>query len=150
MATYLCRVVADPNLNTVADLATRAQELQTLVDSFTAEFPSRPYLNGHAIRHEEGAGDVYLVTGTTGSLGSNMLAQLLRSPTVRQVYAYNRPSSGGTGPRERHQEIFTNRSLDTSLLETEKVVFLQGELTQSMFGVGEKRYTEVGFCGFYV
>ncbi|KAI0311872.1 acetyl-CoA synthetase-like protein [Amylostereum chailletii] len=143
MAAYLCRAVADPSLNPMVDLATRARELQTLVDSFTAEFPTRPYLNGHAIHHEEGAGDVYLVTGTTGSLGSNMLAQLLRSPTVRRVYAYNRPSSGGVGSRERHEEVFKNRYLDPSLLGTEKVVFLQGELTQNMFGLGEEQYIEM-------
>ena len=36
---------------------------------------------------------VVLLTGTTGGLGSFLLSELLRSPVVQCVFAFNRPSS---------------------------------------------------------
>jgi hypothetical protein len=53
-------------------------------------------------------GDVILLTGTTGALGSELLVDLLASERVSRVYAFNRPVRTDT-IRERHQRTFEDR-----------------------------------------
>jgi hypothetical protein len=116
------------------------QELQALVDQFTEDFPSRPTLNGSAFLapHE----NVYLLTGTTGCLGSNMLAQLLEAPATTRVYAFNRSSKTAT-LRARQLSSFKKRGLNTDLLSSEKLVYVEGDLSAPGFALDHKLYGEV-------
>ena len=53
-----------------------------LVERYSAAFPRfTPSASGLL-----GDGDVVLLTGSTGSLGSNILASLLQSPRVLLIY----------------------------------------------------------------
>ena len=67
MATFLSKAVADPHSTQGIDLTMRGQELQALVDKYTDGFSSCLALNGSA--YPVSHGNVYLLTGTTGSLG---------------------------------------------------------------------------------
>lgn len=62
-------------------------------------------------------GEVVIVTGSTGSLGALALQDLLKSSTVRKVYALVRGKNG----RERLHKVFEDRSLDTSVLSSSKL-----------------------------
>ena len=118
----------------------RGQELQALVNKFTQGFPSHLTLNGSAslVPHE----NVYLLTGTTGCLGSNMLAQLLEAPATTRVYAFNRPSKSST-LRARQLSAFRQRGLNADLLTSEKLVYVEGDLSTPGFALDQKLYGEV-------
>ncbi|KAF9265405.1 acetyl-CoA synthetase-like protein [Marasmius fiardii PR-910] len=62
-----------------------------------------------------------LLTGSTGSLGSHILYDLLRDTTrVEKVYVLNRSSSAP----EKQKEKFADKGLDTRVLNTDRVVYL--------------------------
>ena len=140
MAIFLSKAVADPRYAQGVDLSMRGRELQSLVDKYTEGFSSYPALNGSAypVPH----GNVYLLTGTTGSLGSNMLAQLLEAPAVTRVYAFNRPSKSAT-LRARQVSAFKQRGLNTDLLSSDKLVYVEGDLGAPGFALGDNLYGEV-------
>ncbi|KAI9459309.1 acetyl-CoA synthetase-like protein [Russula earlei] len=140
MATFLSKAVTDPQSTQSVDLATRGREMQALVDKYTESFPARLALNGSAPPLPPG--DVYLLTGTTGTLGSNMLAQLLEAPGVARVYAFNRTSKPSTS-QARHLSSFTQRGLNTSLLSSEKLVCVEGDLSARKFGLDDYLYGEI-------
>lgn len=57
---------------------------------------------------EEDGGEVVLVTGTTGWLGSLMLAEMLQDRNVKRVYALNRKVRAGS-TRERQAHAFEEK-----------------------------------------
>ncbi|KAI9459306.1 acetyl-CoA synthetase-like protein [Russula earlei] len=140
MATFLSKATTDPQSTQSVDLATRGREMQAFVDKYTESFPARRALNGYAPPLPPG--DVYLLTGTTGTLGSNMLAQLLEAPGVARVYSFNRTSKSSTS-QARHHSAFSHRGLNMSLLSSEKLVYVEGDLSASKFGLDDHLYGEV-------
>lgn len=145
MVGYMCKAVLNPAMNQRLDLVTRGKALQALVDKYTVDFPPRPLANGNGHAFGSGQGDVYLVTGTTGGLGSNILSQLLASASVSRVYAFNRPSSYKTSAA-RHTEAFVKRGLDESLLASPKLVCVEGDLNAPGFGIDVRDFAEVNTC----
>ena len=140
MATSLSKMVADPHSTLAVDLPMRGQELQALVNKYTEGFPARLAHNGSAYSVLDG--DVYMLTGTTGGLGSNMLARLLEAPAVTRVYAFNRPTKSSTS-QARHLSAFRQRGLNPGLLSSEKLVYVEGDLSAPCFALGERLYGEV-------
>lgn len=139
MATFLSRAVTDPQSALGVGPKARGRELQALVEKYTDTFPTRPSVN---VSGRPPTGDTYLLTGTTGGLGSNMLAQLLASPTVIRVYAFNRPSRSATS-ESRQRSAFEKRGLDTSLLSSRKLVYVEGELDSPTFALNDSIYGEI-------
>ena len=82
--------------------------------------------------------DVVLVTGTTGTIGSNVLAQLVTDPKVGKVYALNRESSTSSDARQRI--ALRNRGLDPSVVDSPKVVLLEGTVSQPKLGLADELY----------
>jgi hypothetical protein len=140
MATFLSKMVADPHSSLAVDLPMRGRELQALVNKYTQDFPARVAYNGSA--SPVLGGNVYLLTGTTGGLGSNMLARLLEAPAVTRVYAFNRPTKSSTS-QGRHLLAFRKRGLNTGLLASEKLVYVEGDLSAPCFALGDRLYGEV-------
>ncbi|RDB20739.1 Non-canonical non-ribosomal peptide synthetase FUB8 [Hypsizygus marmoreus] len=87
-------------------------------------------------------GKVVLLTGSTGNLGSQILASLLEDPGVERVYALNRPSNG-KAVLERQSERFLDKALDVGLLGSEKLVFVEGDIAVPGFGLVTKLYNEI-------
>lgn len=83
-----------------------------------------------------------LLTGSTGNLGAQMLASLLSKDNVHRVYALNRPSTKAS-MKDRHRERFEDKALDISLLESPKLVFLEGETVHEDLGLSQERLNEV-------
>ena len=140
MATFLSRAVTDPQSALGVEPKARGQELQALVEKYTETFPARSVVNVSSRPFP--ADDTYLLTGTTGGLGSNMLARLLASPTVMRVYAFNRPSRSATSVA-RQRSAFEKRGLDTSLLSSKKLIYVEGDLNAPTFALNDKLYGEV-------
>ncbi|KAH0588812.1 Polyketide synthase HetM [Termitomyces sp. J132] len=79
---------------------------------------------------------VVLLTGSTGNLGSQILARLLEDSRVETVYAYNRPSKSGTKTLvHRHFEKFENVGLDVALLKSQKLIFISGDAAEPNLGL---------------
>ncbi|KAF7360648.1 General substrate transporter [Mycena venus] len=88
------------------------------------------------------AGDlqIVLLTGSTGNLGSQILASLLQDDRVVRVYALNRPSASGFTTEgssfvQRHTAAFLNRGLDIKLLNSPKLHFVQGQTEKQNLGL---------------
>ncbi|KAJ7077650.1 hypothetical protein B0H15DRAFT_789481 [Mycena belliarum] len=75
-----------------------------------------------------------LLTGSTGSLGSQILATLVEDERVAKIYAFNRPSKATTLV-QRQEAIFNDRGLDIALLESPKLVLIEGEINRDNLGL---------------
>ncbi|KAJ7195361.1 putative aminoadipate reductase [Mycena pura] len=102
-------------------------------------------LAGHARMTESAsAGDqIVLLTGSSGSLGSQILALLLAEESVAHIYAFNRPSSRGLSSPERHRSAFQDRGLDTTLLSSPKLSFVEGYTNLADLGLAADLYAEI-------
>ncbi len=83
---------------------------------------------------------VVFLTGSTGSIGSYILASLLADPRVVKVYAFNRILGSQT---DRHLASFQDRGLPTELLNEQKYVSLVGDLNLDSFGLSGDIFKEV-------
>lgn len=85
--------------------------------------------------------DVVFITGTTGTIGSNVLAQLVADSKVGKVYCFNRQ---GSTPLDSRQRIaLRDRGLDPSVVDLPKVVLLEGTISQPKLGLADDLYEEV-------
>ena len=78
--------------------------------------------------------ETIMITGTSGSIGSSVLVECLKSPKVKHIYALNRSSAD---PRSAQKAAFAKRGLDPSLVDTPKLTLLNADLASSDLGIGE-------------
>ncbi|CAL1709825.1 unnamed protein product [Somion occarium] len=116
--------------------AARIRELQDAVKRLTQSFPARPT----NLRERSEAGDVILLTGTSGGLGCNMLAHMTKDPTVRKVYAFNRPSDRAV---ERQVDAFVKQGVLADSLRRPKYQLVEGDLSKPFFGLDAALYEEI-------
>ena len=83
-----------------------------------------------------------LLTGSTGNLGSHIVAALLSDHRIAKVYTFDR-ASANSSPRERLQSAFEERGLPSSLLATPRLVSLTGDLNEPSFGLDVTVFEEV-------
>lgn len=84
-----------------------------------------------------------LLTGTTGFLGSHLLAQVLLDTSVHKVFALNRSGKDlKQSLMNRQKAAFKKWELDGNLLNEEKLVLRVGTVSESFFG-DKKLYDEV-------
>ena len=118
--------------------------MRTLLETYSGglvyRFPA--LVNGQDGRTS--TSETVIVTGTTGRLGSHLLAQLLARKDVQHVYALNRATASSTKSLDvRSREAFRMWGLDESLLNSEKVSFHVANLTQPQLGLEVGVYEEV-------
>ncbi|QRV80576.1 AMP binding enzyme [Ceratobasidium sp. AG-Ba] len=78
-----------------------------------------------------------VVTGTTGALGSHLLARLLKDDRVEQVWALNRELRDGGSIPNRQYASFVDKGLDIRLLNSRKLKFAGCDLTDMTLGLDE-------------
>ena len=121
-------------------IETKIAEMEHLVSKYSSNFPTHvasPSLDPTPER-------VILVTGSSGTLGIAILNKLLQQDTFTRVYAFNRPPKLAQTSLEKHIAAFECRRFDTSLLATDRLVFLEGTLDQLHFGLPSNVYHKVG------
>ncbi|KAI0633130.1 acetyl-CoA synthetase-like protein [Trametes polyzona] len=124
-----------------AERAEAVKRMRAMLDKYSAGL-ERGFPEGNVA--SRGGPEVVLVTGTTGRLGSHLLAQLLARTDVVKVYALNRGAPGSEGKIvERQKAAFREWGLDVPLLETGKVVFHVVDLAKPKFGLTEEAYDEL-------
>ncbi|KAI0632701.1 acetyl-CoA synthetase-like protein [Trametes polyzona] len=142
LSTFLIGVVSGKSIDKDAARATSLAEMHALVEKYSTKWPNPQWTTS---RGPDGAsgGDTFLVTGTTGRVGSHLLAQLVQKHEVVRVYALNREPSGEAEKLEaRQREAFKSWGLDPDLLSGGKVVFLPVDLLRPSFGLDQGTYDE--------
>lgn len=116
--------------------------MQEMVDRYTVSLPSRFSLP--VPQSPPSTKQTVLLTGSTGSLGSNLLAQLLADERVERVWAVNRHSKDKTIV-ERQKESFIDKDLDVKLLDLDgtKLMYVEAELSEDYLGLDKSLYDQV-------
>lgn len=114
----------------------RGEKIQNLVERYTAELPALQ--NGHPQSRPELPSTIIL-TGSTGSLGSYLLYDLLRTPSVSKIYCLNRSDA-----ETRQKQGFNEKGLNVNADEwNSKVEFLQVSFGEPRFGLDEDKYEKL-------
>lgn len=113
------------------------KQIEDMIRKYTADLP-KPATLPSPQRGGEGA--VVLLTGSTGNVGSQILATLLADQRITKVYTLNRPSSVSY---DRQQSAFVERGLDPWLLEDPKLTELVGDLSKQYFGLEPSAFVMV-------
>ncbi|TFK24574.1 hypothetical protein FA15DRAFT_756455 [Coprinopsis marcescibilis] len=87
-------------------------------------------------------GKTVLLTGTTGSLGSNILRSLLADQNVSKVYAFNR-TMPGVGLKQRQQRAFEAQGISAELASSSKLTLLHVDLCEIDFNLDADMLSEI-------
>lgn len=125
---------------------THIEAIRAMVQKYSAEFQTlesdcleRPSNQARIDR-----GRVVLLTGSTGTLGSYLLADLLERPGVSTVYVLNQFSTAPETYSSRRQlQAFEERGLNTQLLQSRKIFYLEGDISQDRLGLAARTYERV-------
>ncbi|KAK2802567.1 putative NRPS-like protein biosynthetic cluster [Onygenales sp. PD_10] len=111
----------DQSTAVMEDDATRSTKLSALVSKYTA-----------------GLGETHsvILTGSTGSLGSYLLHELLEDSAVAKVYCLNR--SEDAAPRQ--MQSFQEKGLSSVTAFASRVEFLHAKFGEEQFGLGNDVY----------
>ncbi len=98
-------------------------------------------------------GDVYAVTGTTGSLGAAYVAQLLAESSVKKVYLLNR-GHATRSMTSRQEAAFADKGLDVDVLRAAvkagRVEFVEIEVGKARLGLSDEIYSKVRHAVFHL
>ncbi|KAF5353868.1 hypothetical protein D9756_007248 [Leucocoprinus leucothites] len=112
------------------------RRMNELVEKYSADFKQ------HVPIHDKSPGrEIVLLTGSTGGLGSYVLEYLINDDGVSRIYCLNR--KGKKGSLERQEMAFKDRDIDITLLGSEKVVFVEGDASETCLGLTRELYEEI-------
>jgi hypothetical protein len=106
------------------------KEMTDLVDKHIQDFPVHKPVGGVMPQ-----GYVVLVTGTTGAIGSNTLAELHKSSSVARIIVLARKST--TSLTVRQKKALDDRGLDPKIVNSSKIALFEGDLALPNFGLGD-------------
>ncbi|KAF8577132.1 NAD(P)-binding protein [Ramaria rubella] len=104
----------------------RRKRLQDFVARYTQNWPV------HQPSEANPMDERILLTGSTGGPGSQLLVQLITMPSVSRMTS-----------RERHLEAFRDRGNDLTLLNSKKVIFVEGDTAVDGFNVKPDLFDEI-------
>jgi thioester reductase-like protein len=87
--------------------------------------------------------DVVLVTGTTGGLGSGLLAELVASKDIIHVIAVNRKDPSGAALADRQKVSLQRQGLDPAIVLSLKVTLVEADLSLSDLGLSSDIFDSV-------
>ena len=111
--------------------------MEYLVKKYSSEFVQ----HGGDLSTSESQGNIFLITGTTGTLGCFLLAEILGSASVVKVYALNRP--GTQSLRNRQRAALEEKSLDPALVDSPKLVLLESNALSPYLGLQMNDYSRI-------
>lgn len=144
LARSVVHVVLHGNSPTSVDVKV---EIESMIEKYSMGFSggsvgdaSAPLTNGRSRNNH-----VVILTGSTGGLGSYLLASLLQREDVSLVYAFNRSSRGDASIQERQKNGFVDRGLDVTLLQSEKLLYIETDTSSDELGLEKELYQKVCF-----
>jgi FlaA1/EpsC-like NDP-sugar epimerase len=111
----------------------KIEEMMSMVKRHSQRFPN--HRGSSATRY-----DVVLVTGTTGSVGTLILAALVATYDVHRIFAVNRKAANGSSLLDRHQISLKRQGLDPSIASSLKVTLLEATISDHQFGLSKDTY----------
>ncbi|KAG5729986.1 Linear gramicidin synthase subunit D [Termitomyces sp. T112] len=142
LGAYLAQI-SNPltdNKSAFNDTGVTVSQMNELVDRYSVSFKQHQPSPSHVV---DPCHDIVLLTGSTGGLGSYILEALVRDINVVRIYALNRPPTGGTNTREKQSAALENRSIDHSVLDSPKVVFIDGDTSHHNLDLSAVHYEEL-------
>lgn len=116
-----------------------AENLRTLLATFSSDIPFCPMQGGG-----QPVPGVVLVTGTTGSVGAHVLANLLQDNHHSTVYALVQSHHNASeSPLQRQISTFRVYDLDVSLLSSKKFMVIGCNFEKDFLGIPEETYNQV-------
>lgn len=140
LASFVAALAAGGDPSAVKSIA--AESMRSMAAKYSADFPAHCADSQSAIHC---GGDVVLITGTTGALGSFLLSQVVSDPTIARVYAVNRRARDGQSLYERQRLALLNHGIDVSILESRKVRLIEADVAAADFDLPKDVYDEVSF-----
>lgn len=110
----------------------------TSIKELISRFSNHPQVSGQEPPSSDTS--IVMLTGSTGALGSHILASLLLEPQVTKVYTLNR----GKDAPERQKLSFSQRGLPESLLADPKLTQLTADLSHPTLALDEETFKKVG------
>lgn len=139
LAAYIASLVSHPDSDMQEPVEEHIHDMNLLLQRYSADFPIT-HLSSVTSRPEK---ETVVITGTTGALGSLLLARAIQDPRIQRVWAVNRGSQGNQTIVERQRASFIDKALEPSLLEGDKVRFVEAVLSAHHLGLDESLYNEV-------
>ncbi|KZT61198.1 acetyl-CoA synthetase-like protein [Calocera cornea HHB12733] len=139
LVNYMIRAVTAATGHEIDDaenLSTAIDDMYAMIEKYTQDLPV------HAPTERGASGEVVLLTGSTGTLGSYLLQGLLQDERVERVYAVNR-GSAKHDLAARQRDAFIDRGLDTKLLESKKLQLLESDVASENLGFAAELFQEV-------
>ncbi|KAK0192594.1 male sterility protein-domain-containing protein [Armillaria mellea] len=116
------------------------ENMEAMVHKYTDDFPER---RPHTLSTPGPQSIVVLLTGSTGGLGSYLLAELIKDPSVSHIYAINRPPGGVDGLWQKQRRAFMERGIDAALLKCPKIDLLEADLASPQLGLPQSSYQDM-------
>ncbi|KAG6900035.1 putative secondary metabolism biosynthetic enzyme, partial [Termitomyces sp. T159_Od127] len=139
LTTYLVKLVANPE--GWKDGKNAKREIQAMIEKYSADLEILPVSTNGSFSVP--TDKVVLLTGSTGNLGSQILADLLLNPSVERVYALNRVATGLPSIFERHAVRFADKALDVDLLRSDRLTFVEGDMAMARLGLSDELYNTI-------
>lgn len=122
--------------------ADKIEEMKAMVSKYTSNL----YVTGLGGINRPipvlGSSSVVVLVGSTGAVGSHMLAVLLKDESVAHVYALNRKNASSS-LLERQASTFKERGLSTELLASDKLTLLEIDSAAPQLRIDAPTYGEV-------
>lgn len=136
LATSILSLPAGDLHSDVEIKESRIQRITSLLDKYSQDLPRRQtHLD---TSQSSDSSTVFVLTGSTGSLGSHVLAALAGRDSVQKVYCFVRPAPVDV-MMAKHRRAFESFGLDVSLLDagstSGRIVFLSADFSQDDFGL---------------
>ncbi|KZP19768.1 NAD(P)-binding protein [Athelia psychrophila] len=133
LSVHLVKLVS----GTAAGPTSDSEAIEQMITKYSARLATVSKSTGSS------ASAIVLLAGSTGSLGSFLLEALLKNAQIGYVYAYNRPSKGDITVQDRQRDAFVDKSFDTMLLESEKLVYVEGDAALPNLGLSSELYEQI-------
>ncbi|KAG1819054.1 uncharacterized protein BJ212DRAFT_1567944 [Suillus subaureus] len=142
LARSILHAVLHGNSPTSVDLKV---ELQSMIEKYSVGFDGDSVRNASTtlVNRRSRSNHVVILTGSTGGLGSYLLASLLQREDVSVVYAFNRSSTGAASIQERQKNGFDDRGLDVTLLQSEKLLYIETDTSSDDLGLEKELYQKI-------
>ncbi|KAI9656073.1 MAG: putative NRPS-like protein biosynthetic cluster [Bathelium mastoideum] len=108
-------------------------KLQSILDKFVQSLPAKTSPRPAPVTQ----GTTVLLTGSTGSLGSYLLNELMKDSNVDKVIALDRTANAA----EKHKQSGPQRGL--APVDLKRVEFLKSDLSDAHLGLGKEVYSRV-------
>ncbi|KAJ7655842.1 hypothetical protein DFH06DRAFT_992336 [Mycena polygramma] len=131
--------MASGTVSEEASVMSKTSAMHEMVARYTQNFPTHQGEQKFPPATEK----VVLITGTTGELGCYLLSQLLADDNVAQVYALNRTAVQQPALRERQGLTLLDRGLDAGILDSPKLLLLEGDTGKTRFDLNDSVYRQM-------